>query len=212
VSKVTGLVKDYGDFNLQIPEMQIADEGVTCLIGPSGSGKSSVFRILTGIEDCQSLSWRYKDLDLAKLPVRERQLGVVFQSYEIFPHMTTEKNIFFAAQVRDLGHQVAKSSLNKLINKLELESCRSTLGRNLSGGEQQRVAIARALIGQPRFLLLDEPFSSLDVPLRKKARELLLQLINEQQVPTLLVTHDPEDVEAMATQKVFIEKGQIKSS
>lgn len=209
MSLVKGLQKDYGDFLLNIPEWNINDVGITCLVGPSGSGKTSVFRHLIGIETCEGLSWIFQGEDLAKLAIEERRLGVVFQDYEIFPHMTAEENIMFAAEARTLPMDQAKVHLGSLVDKLRLSHCLKTLGSRLSGGEKQRVAIARALLGQPRVLLLDEPFSSLDVPMRKEARNLLKQVVLEEKVPTIMITHDPEDVSDLADHRVYLESGQI---
>ena len=209
MSRVTGLIKSYGDFRLEIAEMTLSDSGVTCLIGPSGSGKSSVFRLLSGVEPCPGLSWHFKGRDLAALPVRQRKLGVVFQSFEIFPHMTAEQNIRFAATVRGLLADKAEQHIAELKSALDLDPCWQTRGAELSGGEQQRVAIARALVGEPEFLLLDEPFSSLDIPLRQKARQVLSSMMKKRGIPALLVTHDPQDVEALADHQLFIGEGRL---
>lgn len=208
MSRITGLKKDYGDFKLDIDEVSLPDQGITCLIGPSGSGKSSVFRILIGIESCPTLSWVQNGEDVAKLAIKDRRLGVVFQSYEIFPHMTAEQNVQFASKVRGMGTRGRTQELLK--DRLELGTCWRTPGKSLSGGEKQRVALARALVGQPRFLLLDEPFSSLDIPLRKKAREVLRSLVGEMRIPTLLITHDPEDVSSLADNCLFMKEGRLE--
>ena len=103
MSIVENLVKDYGSFYLEIPSWEILDQGVTVLWGPSGAGKTSVFRLLLGLEEIKTpFTWKFGDLDLAQLPVGERRLGVVFQSYEMFPHMSGFENIQFAAQCRKL--------------------------------------------------------------------------------------------------------------
>ncbi|HRK08650.1 MAG TPA: ATP-binding cassette domain-containing protein [Pseudobdellovibrionaceae bacterium] len=223
MSRVRGLIKDYDGFRLEIPEMELSDQGVTVLRGPSGSGKTSVLRILTGLEACKSLEWWAKDNDkgndndkdrgveinLAQLSVRDRRLGVVFQNYELFPHLSAKENLKFAADARGLDQALSQQRLQRLTDRLSLESVLDRRAEKLSGGEKQRVALARALIGQPRFLLLDEPFAALDQDLRADARRLLQQVLSEESCPALLVTHDPADVEALATKVIDIQAGRL---
>src|SRR5271165_2213509 len=100
MSLVKGLVRDYDGFTLSIPTWEIPDQGITALWGPSGSGKTTAFRLLIGLEPCPGLSWTFAELDIAALPVPQRRLGVVFQTLELFPHMTARENILFAARAR----------------------------------------------------------------------------------------------------------------
>ena len=209
MSLIQNLYRDYGDFRVDIPRWEIADQGVTALWGPSGSGKTSVFNLLIGLEPCPGLIWDFKGLNLAALPMQERQLGVVFQNYEIFPHLTAQQNILFAAEARDITLKAAEKHLAELTETLQLQNCLNTKGELLSGGEKQRTALARALIGEPRFLFLDEPFSNLDQNLRDSARSLVKQVIDKHRVPTLLVTHDEGDLKALAQTVVKIENGKL---
>lgn len=207
MSVIKNLIKDYGDFKLSIPDWNLSDSGVTALWGPSGSGKTSVIRLLVGLEECPGLQWVFADGDIAKLPVPERRLGVVFQSLELFPHMSARDNILFAAKARKIPD--ANTRLQELSKSLELDSYLDRKVHLLSGGEQQRVALARAIIGQPRFLLLDEPFSALDANLRDKARSLVKQTIKKYNIPALMITHDPKDLEVVADHKVQIQNGAL---
>lgn len=209
MSRVENLIKDYGDFKIDIPKWEIADRGVTALWGPSGSGKTSVFRLLIGLEECEGLSWKFGDVDLATLPPPERRLGVVFQTLELFPHMTAEENILFAARARGIKNEEARDRLRDLSEELRMTGYLKRKASVLSGGEAQRVALARAVIGQPRFLFLDEPFSSLDAELRGEARALVKRVIQRLQVPTLLVTHDQEDLSALSDHVVKIKNGKL---
>jgi ABC-type sulfate/molybdate transport systems ATPase subunit len=215
MSRVRGLIKDYDGFRLEIPHMELSDQGVTVLRGPSGSGKTSVLRILTGLEACESLEWWVKgkavEVNLARLAVRDRRLGVVFQNYELFPHLSAKENLQFAADARGLDQAESQQRLKRLTDRLSLDSVLDRRAEKLSGGEKQRVALARALIGQPRFLLLDEPFAALDQDLRAGARRLLQQVLSEENCPALLVTHDPADVEALATKVIDIQAGRLTS-
>lgn len=207
MSLVENLIQDYGDFKIAIPRWEIPDQGITALWGPSGSGKTSVFRLLIGLEPCPGLKWRMGDVDLAALPPPERRLGVVFQNLELFPHMTAEENILFAARAR--GIEDAQLKLDGIAEDLRMTGYLKRKAAVLSGGEAQRVALARAVIGDPRFLFLDEPFSSLDAELRGEARDLVKRLITRLRIPTLLVTHDREDLKALADSVVKIQAGKI---
>jgi ABC-type sulfate/molybdate transport systems ATPase subunit len=209
---VQNLVRDYADFKVEIPTWEIDDQGITALWGPSGSGKTSIFRLLIGLEACPGLVWNFKGENLARLSVPERRLGVVFQTYELFPHLSAEENIRFAAQARGIPKVEAAKNLNDLVEQLQLQQCRARAAHFLSGGEKQRVALARALIGQPRFLFLDEPFSAIDEHLREDARRLVKRVIEKRQIPTLLITHDKRDVSFLAHKMVEILDGRIVRS
>lgn len=209
MSVVKNLHKNYDGFSLNIPELQISDSGVTVLWGPSGAGKTSIFRHLIGLETCPSMSWEFLGEDLCKMPVSERRLGVVFQSYDLFPHMSGKSNILFALEARNLSLHEVESEWTLLKNHLGLEKYWHRLGGQLSGGEAQRIALARALIAKPRILLLDEPFSNLDVNLKMEARKLLKRLVHELRVPTLLISHDPADKDELADHVFEIQEGRL---
>jgi sulfate transport system ATP-binding protein/putative spermidine/putrescine transport system ATP-binding protein len=210
MSWVRNLTYDFGDFKIDVPEWEIADTGVTALWGPSGSGKTSIFRILLGLIDARGYSWDFKGVDLAKLPAPARRLGVVFQTLELFPHMTARENILFAAEARAIPKAEVEPHFQELVRKLALESCLDRRAAVLSGGEKQRVALARALIGRPRILFLDEPFSALDAGLRAEARALVKRTIEDEGIPTVLITHDREDLEAFGGRVTEIKDGRIR--
>jgi ABC-type sulfate/molybdate transport systems ATPase subunit len=210
MSVVKNLKKTIGDFKLDIPEWNILDQGVTALWGPSGAGKSTVFRLLIGLENPDSdFSWMFGGVDIATLPVPEKKLGVVFQSLELFPHMTARQNIAFAAEARGIESERAKERISELSSSLGIESILDRPARILSGGERQRVAIARALIGEPRILLLDEPFSALDNELRADARKLVRSVLDQEKIPAILITHDLADLDALAGQVTEIRGGRL---
>ncbi len=208
MSLVKNLIRHYDGFSLEINHWEIPDSGVCALWGPSGAGKTSVFRVLIGLDTCEKLEWNFKGTDIAKLSVPERRLGVVFQNYELFPHLTARDNIVFAAKARKLNEKAIGDHLAKLVSDLKLDNCLFRRAHQLSGGEQQRVALARALIGEPRFLFLDEPFSALDSDLRNEARNLVQSVISERKIPSLLITHDQDDLKI--AQKTFrINNGRL---
>jgi ABC-type Fe3+/spermidine/putrescine transport system ATPase subunit len=197
------------DFILDIPRLELPDSGVMALMGPSGSGKTSLFRILLGLHPCPGMSWQFNGENLAALPAPQRKLGAVFQSLELFPHLTAQENIFFHAKARKIPQDRAQKNFEKLVKALRLEGFLNRRAEKLSGGERQRVAVARALMGEPRMLLLDEPFSALDAELRQDARIFVKNLITEWKIPTLIVTHDLKDAEELGAQIVRIENGKI---
>ena len=213
MSRVENLLIEYSDFKIDIPSWEILDQGVTALWGPSGAGKTTVFRALLGLEPVNSLSWKYRDdaqeIDLAQLPTPQRKLGVVFQTLDLFPHMTARQNIRFAAEARGLSSVEASLRENELIEVLKMDSFIDRSATVLSGGEKQRIAIARALIAKPRVLFLDEPFSALDADLRADARALVKAAITKWQVPTVLITHDQEDLKALADKVTKISNGKL---
>jgi sulfate transport system ATP-binding protein/putative spermidine/putrescine transport system ATP-binding protein len=210
MSIVENLYKAYDDFTLDIPRWEILDKGVTVLWGPSGAGKTSIFRLLIGLENPgKQFSWKVNDIDLAKLSVPARMLGVVFQTWELFPHMTAYENIQFAADCRKLNDVDFRSRLKNLTTRLKMDSFIDRKADVLSGGERQRVAIARALIAKPRVLLLDEPFSALDESLKKESRELVKNFLREEDIPVILVTHDQRDVDVLADKVSTIKAGKI---
>lgn len=212
MSIVTGLIKRYSsDFSVEIPQWEILEEGIHALSGPSGSGKSSVFRILLGLEPCPSLQWQWGVEDLSTFSPGERRIGVVTQTYDLFPHLTSRQNILFASEARKVEKRPAEERYRLLKNKLSLEAFENRPAKLLSGGEKQRVALARALMSFPRILLLDEPFSALDSELKIEARSLLKQIVMETKIPALFITHDPEDLRVLADKVSYIQEGRLKS-
>ncbi len=201
MSVVKNLQADYGDFSIDIQNWEIPDIGVTALWGPSGSGKSSVLRLLLGIDTAKKLEWDFQGTELGRLSVSTRRLGIVFQNHELFDHMTATENLEFAAEaalcrapeLRPSAEKL-KSNIARFTLKLGIDGFRNRPARLLSGGERQRVALARALIGEPRMLLLDEPFSALDAENRSDARGLVKSVLAESRLPAILVTHDSHDL------------------
>jgi len=188
----------------------------TALLGASGSGKSTVLQAIAGLLPGAQGHVRVDGhtlLDTAEridLPARARGIGLVFQDYALFPHMTVAQNLEFG--VRRLGHALApeaRERVDALLEQFDLAGLRAALPRHLSGGQRQRVALARALATAPRLLLLDEPLSALDTELRIRLRAELAEMLARVQVPTLLVTHDMQDVQALAQAVVRLDAGRV---
>jgi len=188
----------------------------TALIGASGSGKSTVLMAIAGLVPHVLGHVRVAGralLDTAEaidLPARERQVGLVFQDYALFAHMSVEQNLAFGlCRHGKRASEAEQARIDALVQQFDLQALRRALPRYLSGGQRQRVALARALAPQPQLLLLDEPLSALDTQLRIRLRAELAEMLERVQVPTLLVTHDPSDVEALAQSVVEIAAGRV---
>lgn len=219
MSVVKHLKANYGDFSIDIRNWEIPDQGVTALWGPSGSGKSSVLRLLLGIDPAEKLDWDFEGTNLGAIPVSTRRLGVVFQNYELFDHMTAAENLEFAAEAASCraaesrpSAEKMKANIDRFSKKLGIAAFGSRSTRLLSGGERQRVALARALIGEPRLLLLDEPFSALDTENRTEARGLVRLVLAESRLPAILVTHDPQDLTDLDARMCRIANGRLVAS
>lgn len=210
MSLVEKLTIEYSDFSIQIENWELLDVGVTVLWGPSGSGKTSVFRGLLGLENVKECKWKFLGIDLGLLPARKKNIGVVFQNYDLFPHMTAYENIHFAAEAKKVDRATFDAQLNLISKRLKIEAIMNKKAPLLSGGEQQRVAMARAVVGKPRLLFLDEPFSALDEELKQESRELVRDFIKEQNIPVLLITHDKRDVDFLADKVSEIKEGRIQ--
>lgn len=211
MSFIKNLHYSWSDFTLDIPELEMDDSGVTSLQGPSGSGKTSFLNTLIGLVKPTGWQWQFKGEDLSQLEPGERRMGVVFQGYDLFPHLTAEENIMLVLNARNTNAAKTQAllKLKEFKAQLNLEKCWGTQAHVLSGGEKQRVALLRAVFSNPRMLLLDEPFAALDTELRNESRALVKNLIQQLDIPVLLVTHDILDVEALANRRLFMAHGRI---
>jgi molybdate transport system ATP-binding protein len=201
-------------FVLEVEFDQTLDEGgTTALVGASGSGKSTILRALAGLERIDRGQILFGDVhwfDSARgiaLPPQERDIGCLFQEYSLFPHLTVHSNIAFGLRGRSRVER--DSRVAELLDLLQLTGLRERYPHELSGGQQQRVGLARAVARRPKLLLLDEPLSALDTPTRNDLRGLLRTFLVTEQIPTVLVTHDPADVRALSDHVVVLEEGQI---
>ena len=209
MSLVQNVFVDFGSFQLDIPHLSLSDEGITALVGESGSGKTTFLKVLLGVQKCASFSWIFKGEDLAKLSLQKRRIGVVFQENDIFPHLTGEQNMLFAGSPRHKSKQDLKKLLDKVAHVLEINHILKQKARDLSGGEQQRLAIANALMSQSRILLLDEPFSALDSKRHQAAQSLIRNLVEEFNIPALMVTHDVRDINEVAHFVIHLSDGKV---
>jgi len=183
------------------------------LLGPSGSGKTTLLRILAGLETPDAGAVAFGGEDLLALSARERRIGMVFQHYALFRHMTVARNIAFGLSVRPRASRPARADIARrvedLLKLVQLEGLEDRYPSQLSGGQRQRVALARALAIEPRMLLLDEPFGALDAKVRRDLRRWLRRVHDETGVTTVFVTHDQEEALDLADRVAILRDGRI---
>jgi ABC-type Fe3+/spermidine/putrescine transport system ATPase subunit/nucleotide-binding universal stress UspA family protein len=189
--------------------LEIADGELFVLLGSSGSGKSTVLRMIAGLASTDGGSIRLMDRDVTNLPPQQRGVGVVFQNYSIFQHMTAAKNIAFGLRIRRVPRAERRRRSEELLDLVGLGGLGDRYAHELSGGQQQRVALARALAYEPQVLLLDEPFGALDVKIRGQVRRSFRDIQRRLKVTTILVTHDQEEAFEMADRIGVVERGRL---
>ncbi|WP_108661754.1 ABC transporter ATP-binding protein [Acuticoccus kandeliae] len=179
------------------------------LLGPSGCGKTTTLQMIAGFEEPTGGTIRLNGRDLAGVPARERGLGIVFQTYALFPHMTVAENVSFGLEMRSIRRRERKSRIERTLDLVHLSHLSARYPRQLSGGQRQRVALARALVIEPDLLLLDEPLSNLDAKLREEMQLELRRIQQEAGVTTLLVTHDQNEAMALSDRIAVMHMGHL---
>ncbi|WP_455204368.1 sulfate/molybdate ABC transporter ATP-binding protein [Kaarinaea lacus] len=202
-------------FDLNV-EFTIPSQGITALLGPSGSGKSTILRILAGLEqpqygrivngDCVWFENSSESNKRVLVPPQKRKIGIVFQDYALFSHLTVAQNIAYG-----ISQHSKKENVEKWLERLHIHEYRDRYPHQLSGGQRQRVALARAMVTEPELLLLDEPFSALDVNLRQYLRDELRSVIEETHCPVIMVTHDLNDARHIADRVGVLVNGRLHS-
>jgi sulfate/thiosulfate transport system ATP-binding protein len=209
--EVNGISKSFGSFvaldnvNVSLPTGQL-----TALLGPSGGGKSTLLRIIAGLEAADSGSVEIEGVDATKLPAQKRNVGFVFQHYAVFKHLSVAKNVAFGLEIRKRPRAEITARVGELLDLVHLSQFADRLPAQLSGGQRQRMALARALAVEPAVLLLDEPFGALDAQVRKELREWLRRLHDDVPVTTVFVTHDQEEAMEVADEIVVINEGRVE--
>jgi putative spermidine/putrescine transport system ATP-binding protein len=207
---VTQLNKSYGPTSIFENIDFSADEGeFVTLLGPSGCGKSTLLRCIAGLTDVDSGKILLQGQDIVPLPPQKRTIGMVFQSYALFPNMTVEKNVAFGLKMQKLPGGDIQKRVMEALALVELTDFARRYPHQLSGGQCQRVALARSLITRPRLLLLDEPLSALDARIRRHLREQIRNIQQELKLTTIFVTHDQEEALTLSDRIVLMNRGKI---
>src|SRR4029453_7194202 len=208
---VVEVTKKFGDFvALDDVSVAIPEGSLTALLGPSGSGKSTLLRVIAGLEDPDAGQVLLGDDDVTHQPARARGVGMVFQHYAAFKHMTVWDNVAFGLQIRKRPKREIEDRVYELLELVQLEGLAKRYPAQLSGGQRQRMALARALAVEPQVLLLDEPFAALDARVRKELRVWLRRLHDETHTTTVIVTHDQEEAMEVAETVAVMNHGRIE--
>ena len=210
---IKNVTKRFGDFtavdaiNLSVPHGTFV-----CLLGPSGCGKTTLLRMIAGLEEPTSGAIMLDDQDITSLPTHKRNLGMVFQSLALFPHLSVGDNIAYALRIRGASREEQTRRVDELLKMVHLPGFADRPVAKLSGGQRQRVAIARALALSPKLFLLDEPLSALDAKLREAMQVELRQLQQQLGITTIVVTHDQREAMTMADLVVVMGNGKIRQA
>jgi sulfate/thiosulfate transport system ATP-binding protein len=211
VIALTDVTKRFGDFvAIDNVSLAVEDGSLTALLGPSGSGKSSLLRVIAGLETPDEGTVEISGRDATRVPPQKRGIGFVFQHYAAFKHMTVRDNVAFGLKVRKRPKAEIAAKVDELLRIVGLDGYQTRYPAQLSGGQRQRMALARALAVEPEVLLLDEPFGALDANVRAELREWLRRLHDEVHVTTVLVTHDQEEAMEVADRIVVLNHGRIE--
>ncbi|WP_309648344.1 TOBE-like domain-containing protein [Nocardioides sp.] len=208
---VKNVTKKFGDFvALDDVSVSLPTGQLTALLGPSGGGKSTLLRIIAGLDAADTGTIDIEGTDATRLPAQKRNVGFVFQHYAVFKHMTVAKNVAFGLEIRKRPKAEIEHRVEELLKLVHLSQFSHRLPSQLSGGQRQRMALARALAVEPKVLLLDEPFGALDAKVRKELRDWLRRLHDEVHVTTVFVTHDQEEALEVADEIVVINEGRVE--
>lgn len=208
---VEKLIKRY-DKTTVIPDLsvKIKDGEFFTLLGPSGCGKTTLLRMIAGFNTIEGGTIKFDDDVINDIPAQKRNIGMVFQNYAIFPHMTVRENVEYGLKLRKLPKDEVKTKTNEILKVVKIEQYQDRLPEHLSGGQQQRVALARAIVIRPSVLLMDEPLSNLDAKLRVEMRSAIREVQKQVGITTVYVTHDQEEALAISDRIAVMKDGMIQ--
>ncbi len=208
ILEIENLSADLGEFKLNDVSLKVSKSDYVTIIGPTGSGKSILLETIAGFYKPLKGSIKIEGKDITQLPPEMRGVSIVYQDLALFPHMNIFENIAYGLKKRENSNGVIEEEIKRITEILGISHLLHRKPTTLSGGEQQRVAIARALVVQPKLLLMDEPFSALDVKMRENLRKLVRKAVKEYNTTVLHVTHDFDDVFSLANKVVVIKDGK----
>ncbi len=206
-----GLSRHYGAVvALDNLDLTVQPGELIALLGPSGCGKTTTLRLLAGLEDADTGQINVAGRDITRLPASKRDMGMVFQAYSLFPHMTVQQNVAFGLRLRKISSAARDKRALEMLELVDLPTQADRYPHQISGGQQQRVALARALAIEPQVLLLDEPLSALDAKVRAQLRDQIRRIQLEVGITTLFVTHDQEEALAIADRVGVMRAGRLE--
>ena len=209
--KLVNITKSFDEkIVLEDINIDIKDGELVSLLGVSGCGKSTTLQLIAGLINPDSGDIIFNDKSVLNIPTGKRDAVIVFQDYLLFPHMSVYENIEFGLKMKNINKKIRKDKVKELIKLVKLNGYENKYPSELSGGQKQRVAIARTLAINPKVLLLDEPFSNLDINLRNEMREFVLNLQKKLNITTILVTHDKEEALIMSDKIAVMVNGKIE--
>jgi len=209
--RLEGLRRQYGHVvALDGVDLTLHPGELVALLGPSGCGKTTTLRLLAGLEDADEGRMTVGGLDITRRPASKRDMGMVFQAYSLFPHMTVRQNVAFGLRLRKVSREQRDRRAVEMLELVGLSAQADRYASQISGGQQQRVALARALAIEPKVLLLDEPLSALDAKVRSQLRDEIRRIQLEVGITTLFVTHDQEEALAIADRVGVMRDGRIE--
>jgi ABC-type Fe3+/spermidine/putrescine transport system ATPase subunit len=206
--EVKALKKSYGDFSVSV-DLSVGEGETLALAGPSGCGKTTTLNLIAGLIEPESGSVSIDGEDITRLPAWKRNISVVFQDLALFPHLDVGGNIAYGLFIRGVPKKERRQIIEQTLEIVRLKGYAGRRIDTLSGGERQRVAIARSLASSPRLLLLDEPFSSLDAPLRKRLHDDFLEIRSHSKAPCVFITHDREEAMKLGGKFALMTDGRI---
>lgn len=209
--KARDIIKKYGD-NIVIPNLNldINNGEFFTLLGPSGCGKTTFLRMIAGFNTIEGGEISFEDKVINDIPAHKRNIGMVFQNYAIFPHLTVKQNVEYGLKLRKLSKKEIEKKVSDILKVVKIDDYKDRLPERLSGGQQQRVALARAIVIHPSVLLMDEPLSNLDAKLRVEMRSAIREVQKEVGITTVYVTHDQEEALAISDRIAVMKEGVVQ--
>lgn len=204
-------VKTYGNFNaVDHVDLKIEEGELFTLLGPSGCGKTTLLRMIAGFNSIEGGVISFGEKVINDIPAHKRNIGMVFQNYAIFPHMTVFENVAYGLKARKLGKEEIERRVNEALEMVKIQDLKDRQPANMSGGQQQRVALARSIVIHPDILLMDEPLSNLDAKLRVEMRTTIKKVQRKLGITTIYVTHDQEEALAISDRIAIMKSGRIQ--